>query len=565
MTPVGDHAPVRQRSEIDAVADDHLADWLALDPVAATEAGVEGYDDRWPDYSPDGAAARDELAARTLARLAGLTPTDDVDRATVAAMQERLGLIRELHQAGLGAGHVRVIASPVQELRETFDLAPTATEADWVAIAARLNALPAAVTGYLAGIRDAQQRGTGPARRQLDAAAEAADRYVSPDANFFADFVAQARPDGDSPSPGLAATLDDGVQAATRAYRDLVDTVRTEIAPRADAPDGCGREHYQLWSRQYLGATIDLDDAYAWGLDELARVEAEAAEVAEQIVPGGGLAAAIDALNADPARQLHSVDALQAWMQETSDRAVAELGRDHFDIPEPIRRLECMIAPTAEGGIYYTGPSEDLSRPGRMWWSVPDGVTTFTTWQEMTTVFHEGVPGHHLQIGQTVLNASLLNRWRRLGCWVSGHGEGWALYAERLMAELGYLDDPGDRLGMLDAARFRAARVVVDIGTHCGFSAPDEVGGGRWDAAKMLAFLTAHCTIERERLEFEQLRYLGWPGQAPAYKLGERLWRDLRDEVRQAAPDTFSLKDFHRRALAIGSVGLDVLAAELRS
>ena len=97
-----------------------------------------------------------------------------------------------------------------------------------------------------------------------------------------------------------------------------------------------------------------------------------------------------------------------------------------------------------------------------MWWSVPRGADTFHTWQETTTVFHEGVPGHHLQIGRSVVNADRLNRWRRMGCWVSGHGEGWALYAERLMAELGWLDDAGNRMGMLDAQRFRAARVVID-------------------------------------------------------------------------------------------------------
>ena len=114
-----------------------------------------------------------------------------------------------------------------------------------------------------------------------------------------------------------------------------------------------------------------------------------------------------------------------------------------------------------------------------MWWSVPEGVTEFDTWRELTTVYHEGVPGHHLQIAQTVYRAELLNRWRRLASWISGHGEGWALYAERLMADLGYLDDPADCLGMLDGQSMRAARVVLDIGVHCGFPAPAEVGRRR--------------------------------------------------------------------------------------
>jgi uncharacterized protein (DUF885 family) len=235
------------------------------------------------------------------------------------------------------------------------------------------------------------------------------------------------------------------------------------------------------------------------------------------------------------------------------------LAGTHFDIAAPLRRLECRIAPTQTGGIYYTAPSEDLTRPGRMWWSVPPGVTTFHTWQETTTVFHEGVPGHHLQIGHAVVLADELNRWRRLACWVSGHGEGWALYAERLMAELGYLDDPAERMGMLDAQRFRAARVVIDIGVHCGMTAPD---GGPWGAERAWAFLCTHCAQAEETLRFELDRYLGWPGQAPSYAVGQRIWQQIRDATIARG---VSLREFHSRALDLGGLGLDVLSAALLS
>jgi uncharacterized protein (DUF885 family) len=198
-------------------------------------------------------------------------------------------------------------------------------------------------------------------------------------------------------------------------------------------------------------------------------------------------------------------------MQATSDRAVAELGETHFDIPEEIRRLECMIAPTNEGGIYYTGPTDDFSRPGRMWWSVPEGVDSFDTWRELTTVYHEGVPGHHLQIAQAVYNRAELNSWRRLLAGSSGHAEGWALYAERLMEQLGYLDDPADRLGMLDGQRMRAARVVLDIGVHLGKPRLD--GEGTWDADYALEFMRRNVNMSDEFIQFEVNRYLGWPGR----------------------------------------------------
>ncbi len=286
------------------------------------------------------------------------------------------------------------------------------------------------------------------------------------------------------------------------------------------------------------------------------------AATAERIRPGATPREAMDDLDADPARRLHGTEALQRWMQQTSDEAVAALAGTHFDIPEAIRTLECRIAPTHSGGIYYTGPSEDLSRPGRMWWAVPEGVDSFGTWRELTTVYHEGVPGHHLQIAQTVLRRELLNRWRRTASWLSGHGEGWALYAERLMAELGFLDDPGDLLGMLDAQGMRAARVVIDIGVHCGFEAPAAVGGGTWTYDKAWQLLTAHSAMAEGFLRFELDRYLGWPGQAPAYKIGERLWLQLRadaERAAEAAGERFDLAAFHRRALDVGSVGMDVL------
>ncbi|HOQ54042.1 MAG TPA: DUF885 domain-containing protein, partial [Micropruina sp.] len=268
---------------------------------------------------------------------------------------------------------------------------------------------------------------------------------------------------------------------------------------------------------------------------------------------------AVRVLDGDAHRKLDGTKALQEWMQTTADTAIADLNGVHFDIPEPVRRIECMIAPTQNGGIYYTGPSDDFSRPGRMWWSVPPGVEQFNTWREKTTVYHEGVPGHHLQIGQAVHNRDELNMWRRLVCWVSGHGEGWALYAERLMQEFGYMDDLGDRFGLLDGQRMRATRVVLDIGVHLGKPAPQQWGGGTWDADKAWELLKANVNMDEKFLRFELNRYLGWPGQAPSYKIGQRLWEQIRAEAAEQAGDAFSLKDFHTRALNLGSLPLSVL------
>jgi uncharacterized protein (DUF885 family) len=229
-----------------------------------------------------------------------------------------------------------------------------------------------------------------------------------------------------------------------------------------------------------------------------------------------------------------------------------------------------MIAPSGSGAIYYTGPSADFSRPGRMWWSVPPGVEEFGTWREKTTVYHEGVPGHHLQVGIATAMADSLNDWRRLASWSSGYGEGWALYAEELMREFGFLDDPGDWLGMLDGQRLRAARVVFDIGVHLRKPAPEAFGGGTWDADKGWELLSQNVAGMPEGfLRFEWARYLGWAGQAPSYKLGQRFWEQLR--ARACAPgagqpegdQAARLRDFHNRALRLGSLPLAVLPAAL--
>jgi uncharacterized protein (DUF885 family) len=543
----------RPATAVDAVAERYLETFAALDPCAATEMGIVGvdrdYDADITDYSPEGVAARADAARATLRELDSVAPDDDVDAVTIAAMRERLGIQVELHDAGLDVGELNVIASPLQAMRDVFDLMPTETEDDWRTVNTRMSRVPDRITGYAASLRAAVAAGHPPAVRQVARGIEQAGTIQQ----IFLDMVADAAPGNDA----LHAELQESALAAAGAYSELAAVLREEIGPRARGDDAFGRDAYRLFSRVYLGAEIDFDETYKWGLDLVQSVVAEQESVAHRLYPGSSVAEALSRLDEEPRYVVEGTDNLQSWMQELSDRAVDALADTHFEIAHPLRNLECRIAPTQTGGIYYTGPSEDLTRPGRMWWSVPPGVDTFHTWAETTTVFHEGVPGHHLQIGRAVVLADQLNRWRRLGCWVSGHGEGWALYAERLMAELGWLDDAGNRMGMLDAQRFRAARVVIDIGVHCGMTAPD---GGVWDAERAWVFLQSHSAMKEANLRFELDRYLGWPGQAPSYAVGQRIWQQLRDEI---VGGGVLLKEFHRRALDLGGLPLDVLRSTL--
>ena len=558
----GARAPTRQPTPVDAVADAYFDAVVALSPIAATYAGIPGHDEELDDLSPAGIAAHSHLRQATLSQLEITTPVDDIDRVTIAAMTERLGLAEEVYAAGLEEMALNVIASPLQEVRAVFDLMPQDTDAHWATIATRLTKVPQALVGYRESLLAAKAAEHVSPQRQVTACIDQVTVLVADD-GYFAGLVTGARSGRADLDPAVKADLAAAADGAAAAYQELGVFLRDELLPAAPAADACGRERYALLSRQFVGATLDLEEAYRWGQQEVALLDAQMLEVAGRIRPGATVKEAIALLDDDPAYRLDGTAALKAWMQAKADQVIADLADVNFDIPGPVREIECLIAPTETGGIYYTGPSDDFSRPGRMWWSVPKGVTSFGTWKELTTVYHEGVPGHHLQVAQTIYRAQLLNKWRRLEAWTSGHGEGWALYAERLMAELGYLDDPGNRMGWLDGQSLRATRVVIDIGVHCGFDAPDEVGGGAWTYDKAWDFLCAHANQGEAWLRFELDRYLGWPGQAPSYKIGERLWLQLREEIKAREGDSFDLKAFHRRALDIGGVGLDTLREAL--
>ncbi|WP_295822231.1 DUF885 domain-containing protein [uncultured Microbacterium sp.] len=552
----------RTPTPIDTIADAWVDTLAEKDPTLATYIGRFEHNGRFGDYSPEGAEALVSEARSTKSALEAAEATDAIDTVTKMDLVRELDLLIEQHEAKTNLRDLNVIASPAQDIRSTFDLMPTATVDDWSTISDRMKALPAAIDGYVATLRQGIAEGVVPARRQVNEVVTQIARYTS-DTGFFAEFVGDAAPEEGQLPASLARDLAANSNAARVAYDGLASFLSTELAPAAGEVDAVGREVYALQSRHFLGAEVDLDETYEWGVEELARMVAEQETIANEILPGSTVEEAVAFLEKDESRKLRGTKALQEWMQRTSDKAVEELGRTHFDIAEPIRHLECMIAPTNEGGIYYTGPTDDFSRPGRMWWSVPEGVDTFDTWRELTTVYHEGVPGHHLQIAQAVHNRAELNSWRRLLAGTSGHAEGWALYAERLMEQLGYLDDPADRLGMLDGQRMRAARVVLDIGVH--LQKPRLDGTGAWDHDYALAFMLKNVNMSEEFVRFEVNRYLGWPGQAPSYKVGQRIWEQVRDEEQERRGADFSMKQFHTRALDIGGVGLDTLRAALAS
>ena len=549
---------------VHAICDRYVDDFAAADPVLATVIGIAGYDDQLTDYTPDGHAARAELSARAREAVLAAEPADAGERSAKAVFTERLGLDLEIHEAGLDVASLNVISSPVQEMRMAFDLMPLGSADDWAVVAARLGTVPAALAGLRAGLLAGADAGRVSALRQVAKVADQCDTWagLKDETGFFTGFIGSA-----DVSAALKNDLERGARAAEEAFAEFAGFLRAELAPLAPAKDAVGEDAYRLWSRYFIGATLDLREAYEWGWAEFSRLETEMREVANRIKAGATPAEAAAQLDADPRYRVQGRPEFEAWMQHLSDDALKSLRGKHFEIPDRIMALECKIAPPGGGvGAYYTGPSEDFSRPGRMWWSLPAGRDEFITWRETSTVYHEGAPGHHLQIATAVHQSTSLNKYQRLLAFTSGHAEGWALYAERLMQELGYLADDGDLLGMLSEQLFRAARVVVDLGMHLELEIPAGTGfheGARWTPELGLEFMLTRTIADPAHVRDEIDRYLGWPGQAPAYKIGERLWLAAREDARRRAGSAFDIKRFHTQALELGGMGLDTLRDQL--
>ena len=549
----------RAETQIDQLANQLVKDQAATYPSFATSIGYPGGEGDMDDYSPEALAQEQTDIKAVIAKLEALTPADDIDLVTKEAMLFSLKGEIATYDSGLAFRSLNNIASAAQGVRDVFDISPTATVEDWENLASRMSKVGESLRGYARSLEEGAKRNDAPAARQLTEVIKQAEQITTAD-GFFHTFAKNAKAESGDLPESLKKQLQEAAASATAGYAEFGDYLKG-LLPRSTSPDAIGRERYQILSRRFLGATVDLDETYEWGKEELARVVAEQTAVANEIKPGASVAEAVKHLENDPSTKLHGTDALQKWMQKLSDEAIAKLSGTHFEIADPIKKLECMIAPTQHGGIYYTGPSDDFSRPGRMWWSVPVGVTEFDTWRETTTVYHEGVPGHHLQVAQATYIRDTLNAWRRLSSWTSGHGEGWALYAERLMQDLGFLSNPADRLGMLDGQRMRAARVVLDIGVHLGKQNLE--GTGVWDFDYALNFMRSNVNMSPEFVRFEVTRYLGWPAQAPSYKVGQRIWEQIRDDYAARKGASFDIKEFHKTALNLGGLGLDTLRSAM--
>ncbi|WP_223692932.1 DUF885 domain-containing protein [Leifsonia poae] len=561
-------------SAVRELADRYLAVLAQHEPAAAQALG-RAASDRLGDFSADWAVEKRALQETTLAAVDATDPgsLEGVDRNLHAAFRERLASDIALFDTGFTPRLLAPLATPVHEIREAFDdLVVTADSRGDEAIA-RLARVPEALEqlrGRLEWARAEGGRGgfsgTGvAARRQVVEVADQIAAWIDPER---VDYFPSIPGDGLDPRrrDALTAAADD----ATGAFAAFERYLRDELAPLAPERDAVGEQVYAETARSFLGTALDLDEVYAYGWSELERLVGRSRALAAEILGTAArhtpddVAAAAVALDADDRYALRGTDETTRWLRDRLAATIEAVDGVAFDLPSSVWEVDCVVPTAASGVVYYTPGAPDGSSRSKIVWTLPTGAHSIGSWHEVTSFHHEGVPGHHLE--HTINRANpRLHPWQRYLCEIHGYAEGWAHYSEELSDELGLIRDPAERFGMVLGQIWRAVRIVADIGLHTGRPLPENgfTAGQVWTTELARTLLVELARVDPVTARFEVDRYLGWPGQALAFKVGAKLWTEARAA---AARRGTGLKEFHSRALSFGPMGLaplnDLLLAD---
>ena len=537
---------------ITTILDSFLEEGIKLSPIGATMLGVPGLDDQLDDLSMVGNEKRADLTRRTLTALKNETPVNEFDRIARDVAVERLTSELNLNDTFEARILFNLISSPVTSIRQVFEMMNKDQPETISHVIKRLDGIESAFDGWKSTLEFVAAQGKVNSRRQVLATAGQLETFSK---GAFSAVAKKFNPAADNQDLMSAA------QKAERACATLAVWMRDVYAPQCLAADGVGETRYKMWARHFTGADLDLRDTYEWGIKQLEMINERMWIAAKKLYPEATtLREVADRLDSDPRYTVEGEEELLKRLREFIAAAVELLDGEEFDIDPRIRNCEARLAPEGSASAaYYMGPSEDLTRPGTTWFPTM-GRKTFGWWHIVSTWYHEAVPGHHLQVATTKINTERLNRFQRNRVWVSGYGEGWALYAERLMDELGAFADPGYEMGYLSAQGLRAARIVVDIGMHCGYT---DFNGEVWNAESAFTLLHERALLDEISARSEVDRYLGWPGQAISYKVGERFWMEAREDAKKRLGAKFELKKFHSFALNLGPMGLDPFKREM--
>jgi uncharacterized protein (DUF885 family) len=546
---------VTQRA-VDDIAAAYVVEMCALDPFVASAVGDDDFAAGLPDFTSDGYLTKAAHNRRVLADLQGTPATDAREEAARAALLERLEVSLAEHDAGLDR-LLNARDCPVQEIPAGIAVMPRESREEIEALVARLEAVPEALAGYAETVHEDLDTGLLPARRQVERVMRQCRRLSS---GRFTRMVAGAGMD-----QRTKRDLRDRARKAERGYRRFERFLRHEALERAQPEDSMGRTRFAVALRSYLGEDPDLDEAYEWGVTELERIAVEMADIADRTVDGATITQAFEEYDVRGQYRVNGADPFLRWMSELITAAVEQV-EPALRLSPSGHRLECVLGREGANHITYSPAAGD--QPARLVWSPESGADQFVTWPHTVSVLHEGVPGRHVLASTWLDNESDLNDWQRHLAIVPGQEDGWAGYAVALAGELGWLDDDGFHMGALDAQRFHTARLVADLGLHCGFAVPQRLAhivGDDWDADGVLRLLQNQSRLTTSVLENRVTLYLGMPGQGATKRLGERAWLRMREAHQLAHGAGWSVADFHDQALRLGPMGLRPMREQLAS
>ncbi|HEX2756558.1 MAG TPA: DUF885 domain-containing protein [Candidatus Limnocylindrales bacterium] len=536
---------------------------MAAHPVLATALGDRRFDDRLRKNGP-GAGAADAARLSGLShRAAAIDPAtlSADDQVTHSALVDFLGFELDLAEAGLAAWSVDPLDGPQVAFFNVPSFQPVRTLADGEALVARWRAIGPWIDRLTGTTRDALARGIAAPRALVrNVVGELDDLLARPVDDW--PLVDPSREDHPGWTPdqrraqadAIRDAVADGIRPAFARYRafladELGPVARGDERPGLSHVPG-GLEAYARLVRSHTTLDLAPEEIHRIGLEETERIDAEFRELGGRLLRTNDEATILARLRADPA--LHF-----STPAEVFDVAEASLARANAAIPAWFGRLPKTPCVVVEMGAheakystiaYYREPASDGSRPGSYYINT-SAPATRPRYEAETLAFHEAVPGHHLQIA-IAQELDGLPAFRRLGG-PTAYVEGWGLYSERLSAEMGLLSGDMDRFGIASFDAWRACRLVVDTGLHA-------LG---WSRDRAIGFMVEHTALAENNIANEVDRYLAIPGQALAYKLGQREILRLRDEARTALGADFDIRAFHDVVLGQGAVGLATLGS----
>jgi uncharacterized protein (DUF885 family) len=551
-----------RRKALNGVFHDYWEDVLQHEPEFASAIGDKRYNDKIADYSVKAVNDKLEREQNFLLRLAAINP------AGFTAQEEtsRELLLRKLAD-DQEAAEFKEWEMPVDQMGGIYDDWPQLVSQlsfttvkdydDWIA---RLHAIPAAFEQVSANMSIGMEDGRVP------------PKYLLAKAQEQVEMLAGQKPE-DSPLAMPLKKFPAAVSAAeqTRIKTEMLDAIEKEVLPAyarfarflkvtyvpagrrepgiSALPDGT--KYYKFLIRRTTTTELTAEQIHQIGLDEVKRDEAEMLAIAVKL-GFKDLASFRAGMKANPKlRGASSAALLEAYrgyltpMQAKLPTLFGRLPKAPFEVV-PMPDYLAKTAPPA----YYQAGTPDGSRPGRLLIDTYNAADR-NLYAVEAIAYHEGIPGHHLQlsIAQELTDVPAFRNFGEYTAFV----EGWGLYSERLGKDVGFYQDPYSDYGRLEADIWRAIRLVVDTGVH----------SQHWNREQMVQYFHDHSAIDETTIQSEVDRYIAWPGQALAYKVGQLKILELRERAKKALGEKFDIRAFHDQVLDTGALPLDLLEARI--